>query len=155
MGYSYFMTGPYRGKLVCDVCGDRPGRKYDCPYHYCPKIAACKECRATRKELFAKESHADCEISNALWTANIKLRNDLMSAGVPVRCSAMSQDDGKVLVCFESVNGEEWHKMDPETYRALPLGWTHTLQDYMGVAYAMGHNPLTEGPKGFYSKEVR
>lgn len=148
MGYSY--TRNWRtGKLVlcCDVCGKGIGttKKYDtCPYHCCPKVALCHECKKAHPEYFTKEKHKDCKEFMEWHTANANTEKQLLSEGKFVRCSALGVN-GRVHVLFRNMQDEIiGYYMEKETYNSIPLMTPTTPEHYAK------NGEITPAPKEYY-----
>ena len=56
MGFCYARVGS-RQVLCCDVCGNFPAKKINCPYGWCQATASCATCRPRVKAL----DHANCK----------------------------------------------------------------------------------------------
>lgn len=128
MGYSY-----QGRKLCCDLCGVAGAVKVKCPFGCCPAIAACPECRKTRKaDVFSREAHIamECDVRAAEYRAEAARETEALAAGQWVRKAAVSIP-GAVKVWFRNLAGETMAvAMSADAYRAFPLGVTVTLADY-------------------------
>ena len=122
MGYCYAEVDG-RHVLCCDICGDHGGvRRVRCPYGYCQATAACPKCRKEHKTEFSKARHADCKVRSAEFHARECEQQRLLDAGLAVRCSALSTDDGRVHVLFRYKEGRTIGLyMSNETYDAITL----------------------------------
>lgn len=96
MGYSYFGSGPEKGKLCCDACPDGVGRKRKCPYGYCPAPAICKACwESGERERSARyHEEADCKKSHEDYQAKQR-KDELMTAGLFVRKARWGSSTGR------------------------------------------------------------
>lgn len=135
-------------RMVCDFCSRAPGgvRKVRCPFGYCPSVAACADCRKSRKDKLGRAFHvgAGCDQKHAAYVAQEKERENLLATGRKVRSAAVSAKvDGFDVVkvwfrgfaflgegCKLGLIDHEFY-MAPETYSALPLGKNATIEDYM------------------------
>ncbi len=144
MGYCY----DNKMRLCCDLCGRSGGvRKHRCPHGYCPSLALCNDCKKLAvKDGRWKAAHVNCKASHEAFAARENKVAELKISGAFVRCSAMSQDDGSVLVLFEGLNHQTIGRyMSHETYDAIPLGEPATPEDYAKFG------AVTEGPGEYYT----
>ena len=95
--------------LVCDLCGTAGARKVRCPFGWCQPIAACPECRKTKKIEFSAARHREhgCEKYSARFKAELAERAELMAAGEYVLTSGLGVDEG-VKASFRSCHGEKY-----------------------------------------------
>jgi len=145
MGYCY-----QGRKLVCDICGATGGvRKYNCPFGWCSPIAACPTCHKNRKERFSKKAHreAGCEKLAKGFEEEQEKKQNLLSQGIPVRCSASINGD-KVHVLFQKgidiQEGFIGYYMSASTYHPISLGVVATPDDYRK------YGELEPAPDHFY-----
>ena len=133
MGYCY----DNNGRLACDYCGSTGDtRKHRCPHGWCPPVAACRQCRRKHAEDFRRPAHKQCRRASERYDAEKRRENDLLNAGLHVRCSAIGLDrepggDDLVRVTFRNAANEEIERvMSSDTYRALPIGQPATVGDF-------------------------
>jgi hypothetical protein len=144
MGFCY----DNRGRLVCDICGAAPAKKYRCPFGYCQATAACEKCRKERAELFGKPHHREhgCEANHNRYVAQERKKKELLERGEAVRCSALGNGDDRVHVLFRlRGEGTIGFYMATATYHAIPMLEPATPNDYRQ------HGELTPAPADFGS----
>jgi hypothetical protein len=73
----------------------------------------------------------------------------LIAAGVPVRCAARSDDDGRVHVLFSTKGNTIGYYMAPATYDAIPLLAIATPDDYRKIG------DLEDAPADFVLAQAR
>lgn len=148
MSYSY---DSLTGQLVCDRCGtaDETVRKHRCPWGYCLPSALCETCWETpairQRE---KDSHVDCKAKSEAYERRETERLEMLDAGKRIRAAALSIDQGRIHVIFQTKNGHVGAYMSPETYHAFPYGENHTWEDYETVE----GRPLVAAPSKFQYK---
>lgn len=148
MGYSYERTYTGHMALCCDICGKSGGvRRRKCPFGYCQAVAACSECyKAKTTELRHYHVTNECEKKHNAFVADEKKRADLITSGVPVRCSALqfTPPIDKVHVLFQSKDATIGFFMSHATYDAIELGVPATPDDYRK------HGTLEPAPDDYY-----
>lgn len=131
MGYCYNS----KNQLVCDVCGHANGttRKRKCPHGWCQPAAICKSCwnKPEIKEQY-KQYHIthECEKHKREFDEREKQRTELIEDGKFVRCSARTDNNGKIHVLFQGKHSIEGRYMQKETYHAIPYLENATIEDY-------------------------
>ena len=143
MGYSYDNSG----RLCCDFCG-RSGevRKISCPFDYCPKTAACPECRKKHAEKFKRDHHRayGCEAGHRRFVETEEDRRKVLDRGEFLRRAALGHGEKGVKVLFENKDGQVralW--MSHETYDAINLFTPTTPEDY--AKHGQVHEAETTG----------
>ena len=125
----------YEGrKLVCDCCGASGSRKRKCPFGYCPALAVCKTCWASKFAKGAwKADHVKhgCDKKHAAYMAKEAEKAAMLAEGKVLRCAAMGVND-TVHVLFEGKDGNMvGFFMSSATYGSIPLGAHATPDDYL------------------------
>jgi hypothetical protein len=142
----------YQGKkLVCDICGHAGARKMKCPVGWCQAYACCPsaECKAKLAKHRREVCQVKCREHSARFKAEREQEAKLLADGQAVRCAAMSQPDGSVLVLFRYADGSSVGKfMAPEVYHKHPMAVPRVIADYAA------HGPLVDGPSEFYGGGV-
>lgn len=104
MGFSYVGHS-----LCCDLCDAIGARKVRCPFGNCPAIAACPNCRKTRKDALGHEAHRanGCDVAAAKAVAEEQERVRLIKGGALLSVAAQfcPGDRTHVRVTFESRDG--------------------------------------------------
>jgi hypothetical protein len=78
-------------------------------------------------------------------------KQELLDAGLAVRCSALNAGDLGVHVLFRYRDGRTVGRyMAPAVYEALPLLTPYTLEDYEAAAVGLGCEAPREAPGAFY-----
>jgi len=128
MGYSY-----QGRKLCCDLCGVAGAVKVKCPFGCCPAIAACPDCKKTRKsDVFSREAHIamECDVRAAEYAAEREREDAALAAGHWIRKAAIGIP-GAVKVWFRNLAGETMAvAMSADAYHAFPCGKVVTLSEY-------------------------
>ena len=143
MGYSY----DSRDNLCCDYCGhgDPNTKKVPCPFGYCPSPAVCPICLEMHADDFTVEFHRvhGCEKKHNEHVAWEAERKSLIASGKPVRCSALTCEEGVHVLFDAGHNGTVGFYMSPEAYWAFDLLSNRTPEDFAK------HGTLTPAPDHF------
>jgi hypothetical protein len=149
-----------REVLVCDFCGAHPAKRVRCPYNYCQKWAICASCRTAGK---AKLSSAGAGTHKEhCLPRSIECRDNdakdaaIVATGAFVRRAALWHEGlggtAYTRVLFRDKNGtEKYAHMARETYDAIPLSVTATVQDYekYGIVQFVEVTGIYEPMKGY------
>jgi hypothetical protein len=125
MGYCYGNDGG----LLCDACSGPGGVKRRCRYGWHQPFAICQNeaCLAGHAEHVRNTCASKCKPASEAASARKTEEERLTGAGCWVRCSAVSEDLGRVRVYFYRF-GRDFKPREyasgtcsTEAYRAVPL----------------------------------
>lgn len=142
----------YQGKkLCCDLCGTAGARKVNCPFGYCQAIAACPECRISKKDVLGKTGHRDrgCEAAHLKFEAEHAEREKLLAEGELILASGLGVDGGFVHAIFQGKDGCVGRMIPDTTYRH----WAERPNPTLAWFEALAGHSFKEVPEN-YQKRV-